>query len=113
MPNERTEGAVPRTRSRKARRVGGLIALNGLLLLVLGVVTLGPRADAQPRARADYTMIAGGANGTLGGVVYVVDVTNQELLAMTYDSTKREFYGIGYRNLIADSITATRGGANR
>ena len=111
MRNERKEGAGPR--SGNGWRTSGLLALNGVLLFVLGAVTLGPRADAQSRARAEYTMVAGGANGALGGVVYIVDVTNQELLAMTYDSSQSEFYGIGYRNLIADSITATRGGANR
>lgn len=112
MRNERTEGAGM-SRAPRRRRVGGLLALNGLLLLGLGAVTFGPRADAQPRPRSDYTMIAGGANGALGGLVYVVDVSNQELLAMTYDSTKQEFYGIGYRNLLTDSATATRGGTNR
>jgi len=111
MRNERTEGT--RHRPRRRPRVAGLLALNGLLLLLLGAVTFGPRAEAQTRARAEYTMIAGGANGALGGVVYIVDVTNQELLAMTYDSSQTEFYGIGYRNLVTDTVTATRGGTNR
>ena len=93
--------------------MNGLLALNGALLLVLGAVTLGPRVEAQPRARADYTMVAGGAQGALGGAVYIIDTTNQELLALTYDPSQSEFYGIGYRNLIVDAMTATRGGANR
>ena len=96
----------------KARRsrLAGLLAVNGALLLVLGGVTFMPRAEAQPRARGTYTMVDGRANGAAGGVVYIVDTTNEELVAVTWDPNQKVLSGIGYRNLAADAGGLGRGG---
>lgn len=103
------ESRLARSRS----RLGGLLALNGALLLGLGAVTLGPTADAQSRARGDYTMVGGGVKGSNADVVYVVDTVNQELIALTYDTSTKRLKGIGFRNLAADAASVRSGGRQR
>jgi hypothetical protein len=94
--------------------VRGLIVLNSLLLVLLGAVTFGSRADAQAtRVRGEFTMIDGGANGSDADVVYVVDVVNQEMIAVTYDQSKSIIDGVGYRNLATDATEMARGRASR
>ena len=91
----------------------GLLAINGVLLLLLAALTLGRPADAQVPARGEYTMVAGGVNGAQSGAVWIVDTVNQELVALTYDPSSRELVGIGYRNLIADREGQIRGNRPR
>lgn len=92
----------------------GLIVLNGLLLTLLGAVTFGSRADAQAtRVRGEFTMIDAGANGIDADVVYIVDVINQEMIAVTYDQAKVTIDGVGYRNLAADAEEMARTRAPR
>ncbi len=86
-----------------------LLALNGVLLGLLAVVTLGPTVAAQNRGRGDYMMVAGRANGADSSVVYIVDTANQELIAVTYSQSNKRVDGIGYRNLAADSAGLMRG----
>ncbi|MHC5113065.1 MAG: hypothetical protein ACYTGP_01395 [Planctomycetota bacterium] len=97
----------------KRRRAGGLIALNAGLLLVLGAVTFAPSADAQNRVRGSYLMTAGGANGAISSVLYVVDTTNQEMIAVTYEPSQKNIIGIGYRDLVADRNSLLRGAEPR
>ena len=98
---------------RSAPRLLGLLALNGALLAVLGVVSLGPSAEAQPRVRGAYTMAGGDVNGSLSAVIYVVDTTNQELIAIHYDPSQKKLQGLGYRNLAADTAALRQGGLSR
>lgn len=79
-----------------------LLLLNAALLLVLAGVTLGPAADAQPRARGDYTMVAGRAPGTQSSAVYIVDSVNQEMVVVTYNPSTNQLEGVTYRHLGAD-----------
>ncbi len=82
----------------------GLLLLNALLLGVLAFVTLGPDAGAQgARGRGEYTMVTGGANGTDAGVIFIADVANQELIAMTYNTNNKVLDGVGYRNMALDA----------
>ena len=81
----------------------GLIVVNALLVGALAAVTFGPNAQAQSRARADYTMAAGGAKGSQSSVLYVVDTTNQELIALSFDADQKKMQGIGFRDLRADA----------
>ncbi|TSA39594.1 hypothetical protein D4Q85_00905 [bacterium] len=89
-----------------------LLAMNGSLLILLGVAAFWPTpgADAQPnvlpRARGEYTMVAG--RTVMGGaeVVYIVDTLNRELIAVRWDQGRKALVGIGYRNLDADSAIA-------
>jgi hypothetical protein len=87
----------------------GLLALNAFLLLVLAAVTLAPGAHAQAggrptaRARGEYTMVSGRIVGGNSHAVYVVDTTNQEMLALLWNQSSRALDVIGYRNLSADA----------
>ena len=91
----------------------GLLVLNVLLLAVLAAVTFGDRAEAQVRQRGQYTMVAGRANGAQGGVVFIVDSVNQELIGVTYSANARDLVGVGYRNLAADAASMQRRGSSR
>lgn len=94
------------------RPTRGLLVLNAALLVLLAVVTFAPMADAQQgRAVGDYTMVAGGVNGSLGSVVYIVDAINQEMIAVTFDPSTRRLEGVGYRNLAVDANEWLRGRA--
>lgn len=90
-----------------------LIAVNLALLAVLAYMTFAPEAgaSAQPgntRARGDYTMVAGEVNFGNSSAVWIVDSANQEIVAIRWDEGRRNFEGIGYRNL-GDDVNAQPG----
>lgn len=88
---------------RKSRRpFAGLIAVNAILLGLLGFVTLSSHTHAQARSRSSYSMVAGTVKGQTPPVLYIVDETAQELVGLTWDDNKKQLIGMGYRNLAAD-----------
>ena len=80
-----------------------LVLLNAALLVLLGAVTFGSNALAQARGRGEYTMVAGGVNGANSSAAFIVDVANQEMIALTYDHNTKLLQGVGYRNLNRDA----------
>ncbi|MEM8756304.1 MAG: hypothetical protein AAGF47_00800 [Planctomycetota bacterium] len=81
-----------------------LIAINAGLLVVLGVTTLAPAQPAGNRARGEYAILGGEFQGGGGGnAVYIIDASNQEMVAVTWDRSRRALAGIGYRDLARDS----------
>lgn len=86
-----------------------LLVLNALLLLALGIVLWAPRAAAQSRPRGDYVMVAGEVNGASGQVLWVLDQTHEELVAIMWNQPTTSFVGIGYRNLVTDGVSLIRG----
>ena len=84
-----------------------LVALNVVLLGVLAFSSLvGPSANAQgARAGGRYGMVSGVVQNIYPGVVYIVDEANQEVVAVSYNETIREFRGVGYRDLKSDIAT--------
>ncbi len=91
-----------------------LIALNLGLLALLGLVTLAPSgAEArsaesqarrnQPRARGNYTIVAGETSGQTAATLYILDSTNQELVAIEYQQSRNTLNLVGYRNLAEDA----------
>ncbi len=84
-----------------------LVVLNVVLLGVLAMVSLSARVGAQPtgRARGNYTMVSGRIQGATTHCVYLLDSTNQELVAMGWDRGKEHLFPIGFRSLTADSKT--------
>lgn len=95
--------------ARRRNTLPGLLLLNGLLLGLLAAVTFGPNATAQgARGRGEYTMVSGGANGTDAGIIYIVDVANQEMVAMAYNNNTKVLDGVGYRNLATDAANVVR-----
>ena len=89
-----------------SHRTAKLVALN--LILLAGVGMTAAYAWGQPgattRGRGSYTMLSG--KTTAGGwhAVYVVDGTNQDLVALRWDPSRGQIVGLGYRDLRADSV---------
>jgi hypothetical protein len=97
-----TDQARPRSNLR------ALVALNAALLMILAAVTFGGSAGAQRRVPGEYTMAAGGANGTESSAVYIIDVANQEMMAVTYDHQTGTLQGIGFTDLAVDAASKLR-----
>ena len=91
----------------------GLLALNAVLLVALGAVTFSPSANAQARVRGRYTAVAGGVNGALADVCYIVDTVHAEMIAVGFEPSQRELFGVGYRNLRADALGLLQSGSSR
>lgn len=87
-----------------------LLWVNAAVFGVLAVLVAFP-AGAQntqgglpgQRARGEYTMISGKTSVGGNAAVYILDSVNQEMIALRWDTGKRSFTGLGYRNLDADS----------
>lgn len=102
------------TRAFAGRR--GLVAINAVLLAALAAITFAPFATAQPgmtpnagRARGQYTLVSGRTMSGGADAVYIVDSSNQELVALRWDQGKQALLGLGYRNLSGDGATAPPG----
>ena len=83
----------------------GLIATNAILAVMLVGNFLKPEtAHAQPMGMSgNVLMTAGAILGTTSDAVYVVDLTNRELLALIYDKSKIDEVSIlGRRDLVRD-----------
>lgn len=94
-----------------------LLGLNLALLLALGVVTLitTAQSSAQPgvnqagaRPRGEYTLVSGRYQGSTTSAVYILDVANQELVALRWDRNSNRFQPLGFRSL-KDDTTLYRG----
>lgn len=98
------------TNDRSSRpSIRGLLILNAALLGVLAVVSVGPSVGAQAdRMRGDFTMVAGGVNGSDADAVYIIDTTNQRMIAATYERNNNRMQGIGFRDLAADAAELAR-----
>lgn len=90
------------------RPVAALIALNAILLGGIALATLAPRSDAQATRRGTYAMVSGTVNGQVNPVLYVVDESSLELVAISWDDQTKTFTGMGYRNLAADAADLGR-----
>ena len=77
-----------------------LIYLNALLLVVLGLVTLGPGAKAQAvRSRGQYLMVGGKYVLNQAGVAYILDQSNQELVSLSWNDGSKNLFGVGYKSI--------------
>ncbi|MBL0928244.1 MAG: hypothetical protein IBJ11_11435 [Phycisphaerales bacterium] len=113
-----TDTPSPRPRPNGFR---GLIALNAVLLTALAGVTFIHDASAQPRqnppagaspprSRGEYAMVSGRVQGVPESAIFVVDQSNQEVLALRWDRSTRQVRGIGYRDMKADGARGQQGG---
>lgn len=93
-------------------RLHGLLLLNVLLLGALAVVAFNPNAEAQDRRRTSYVLASGFMPNATAEAVWVVDQVNQEVIAVSWDSNRKDLNGIGYRDLNADAGTLLRGRSN-
>jgi hypothetical protein len=88
----------------RRRPLVGLLALNAVLLGVLGTVALAPRVQAtNAPARSSYVMAAGNVKGQQMPVLFIVDEGSQELVGVSWDEQAKNLVGMGYRNLATDA----------
>ncbi|XVJ60935.1 MAG: hypothetical protein HEQ23_16715 [Tepidisphaera sp.] len=80
-----------------------LIAINGVLALLVAGAFATAQPAAQPRLRGEYTMVAGRTSASGKDAIYILDVTNREIIALRWENSRRSLVGIGYRSLDADS----------
>lgn len=109
MPDARTR--EPRGAGRTARSsVAALIALNALLLGGIALVEFAPRAGAQPvsRTRSSYAMTGGSIMGISQGILYIVNETDGEIVALMWNERTKQFQGLGYRSIAADLSASQR-----
>lgn len=92
-----------------SRSMRSVLAVNAVLVALLGVVTFMPSSGAQGfRPKGQYHMVAGNAPGVPAGVVYVVDETTQQMLAISYDPNNKNISGRAYRDIAADIAAGGR-----
>lgn len=87
------------------KNLAGLVVLNAVLLVTLGVLCLTPRpASAQLGGiqGGDYIMIAGKPPGKTEGTLYVVDLNTAKMLAITYDQSKKGLFSLAKRDITED-----------
>lgn len=81
-----------------------LIAANLAALGFLAAVHLARPADAQAgRARATYTAASGRIPGTETHALYVVDESNQEVVAVAWNPRSKQVEILGFRSLPLDA----------
>ena len=83
----------------RRKMIGGLVALNVFLLAGLAVVSLAPDTIAQVGVRraGDYVMVAGETPGRVASTVYIADLNNAAMLAVTFDAGARQLREVGFR----------------
>ena len=81
----------------------GIIALNGILLVVLAAIVLSPKTEAQSTSQHRYLALPSVANGISTGIVYIMDTTQRELVAVAWDHNRNRIVTFGYRNVSADA----------
>lgn len=97
----------------KLTRTQALVLLNAALLAGLAAVTFGPQAFAQSdRRRATYVLTAGTVKGTETAAIWIVDETNQDLIAVAWNTSLGQLDGLGYRDLTVDAATLVGRGRN-
>lgn len=86
------------------KKLSGLVVLNAVLLLVLGVFCLTPQsAEAQLGGRGgDYLMIAGQTQGQTTSTVYIIDLESAKMIAVAYDTSAKALQVLAGRDVASD-----------
>lgn len=93
---------------KKRNPIGGLIALNIVLLAVLALVQLAPAVRAEESSAAgDYVIVGGSLNGATSNAVYVLDQRSGALLSFLYDRSTKRLNGIAVRSVVNDGKRAS------
>lgn len=87
--------------------VRALVGVNvGLLAVIAGAGVARIEAQAQDetgrRPRGEYTMISAKTNQGGPHAIWVLDASNQEMIAMKWDQSRQMLVGLGYRGLEGD-----------
>lgn len=86
----------------------GILALNILFAGILAAVSFAPTSEATTFAQHRFQALPGLVNGLPSGVVYVMDTTAQELVAVAYDQSLNQLRTLGHRNLSSDAKTVPK-----
>ena len=88
-----------------------LITLNVVLLAVLVLLTLTPKAPAQPFGGAgNYLMISGNAQGRSSqSAVYIVELNTARMITVFFNSANNEFEAIAATDIGQDTERAAAG----
>ena len=96
-----------------------LVVVNALLLgsflsrfTNAGSAIAQPNRAAQPPRPGDYLMIPGEVSGGNAGIVYIVDMTNGRLGAMSYDESNRKLVTMQATDLAPIYQRVTGAGGN-
>lgn len=84
------------------KSLGGLIALNLALLAALAVFSFTEPVEAQRARAGDYIMIAGQSPGKQEATIYVADLNNAALMAISYSQGNKRLDAVGIRDLSGD-----------
>ena len=84
-----------------------LVLLNLGLVAVLWFVTFRPGteavADASASKRGKYMAVSGHIQGMKAPVVWIIDQSSQQMVAIHFDYQAKQFRNFGYRNLTQDA----------
>ncbi|MBI1370150.1 MAG: hypothetical protein GC162_16035 [Planctomycetes bacterium] len=87
------------------RSLGGLIVLNLVLLLALGLVSFNPpaaQAQLGGNRAGDYVMVSGYTPGHETSTVYITDMNNGLMMAVNYDVNRKAIVPTAARNIGSD-----------
>jgi hypothetical protein len=93
----------------KGKRLGGLIALNVVLLAALALFSFfGPSAQAQLGAqqRGDYLMVGYAPGRESWNAVIITDLNSGNMLAVRYHPQKKNFEPLAFINISAAAAAA-------
>lgn len=90
---------------KKRNTLGGLIALNLALVVILGLVTIAPSVQASGAAAAagDYMIVGGRINGATSNAVYILDQRTGALMCFLYDRSSKKLKGLSVRSVANDA----------
>lgn len=93
---------------RRGNSIGGLIALNIVLLTVLGLISFAPsvQAGGTTSAAGDYILVGGSINGATSNAIYILDQRSGAMVSFLYDRSKKKLEGIAARSVLNDGKRA-------
>lgn len=96
----------------KRPALAALVLLNLALLGILALVTFTPSNQAHATSasseRGEYVAVSGNIAGSKTPMLWVVNQSTQELIAVQFDAQRDQLIGFGYRNMNNDSIIVQR-----
>lgn len=85
--------------------LAGLVALNCVLLIVLGVLSFAPQPTAEAQiggAGQNYIMVGGQIPGRVNNTVYITDLSSGRMIAVSYNQNRGELEVGAGRDLTGD-----------
>ena len=88
---------------KKRHTIGGLIALNLALLVVLALVSFAPSVQARGSGAAgDYMLVGGRITGSTSNAIYLLDQRSGALMCFLYDRSSKKLKPLSVRSVAND-----------